>query len=81
VACRLKLRRRTHGQRPRTSRGPYAVVNYGVRPVGAVAGGALAATIGVRPTLFIVTAGAVLKTPLRLAKPPKTNSKGGVWGG
>lgn len=40
--------------------GAYTVVNYGVRPVGSVAGGALAAAIGVRPTLFIVAAGAVL---------------------
>lgn len=40
--------------------GGYAVVNYGVRPLGALAGGALAAAIGVRPALFIVTGGAVL---------------------
>jgi MFS family permease len=36
--------------------GAYMVVNYGVRPVGALLGGALGAAIGVRPTLWIVTA-------------------------
>jgi MFS family permease len=40
--------------------GAYSFVNYGVRPVGSVAGGALAVAIGVRSTLFIVAAGAVL---------------------
>ncbi|HEX6547749.1 MAG TPA: MFS transporter [Candidatus Dormibacteraeota bacterium] len=40
--------------------GAYSVVNYGVRPAGSVLGGALAAVAGVRPTLFVVTLGAVL---------------------
>jgi predicted MFS family arabinose efflux permease len=35
------------------------LVNYGVRPLGALLGGALAGAIGLRPTLWIVTAGAI----------------------
>ncbi len=35
--------------------GAYTVVNYGVRPVGSLLGGALASAIGVRQTLFAVT--------------------------
>ncbi|WP_250037941.1 MFS transporter [Paractinoplanes maris] len=37
-------------------------VNYGIRPIGALLGGALGATIGVRPSLWIATVGAVLGT-------------------
>jgi MFS family permease len=40
--------------------GAYSVVNYGVRPLGSLAGGALGAWIGLRPTLWIATAGALL---------------------
>jgi MFS family permease len=40
--------------------GAYMVVNYGVRPLGALAGGALGTWIGVRPTLWIATAGGLL---------------------
>jgi MFS family permease len=40
--------------------GAYMVVNYGVRPVGALLGGALGTWIGLRPTLWIATVGAVL---------------------
>jgi MFS family permease len=39
--------------------GAYMVVNYGVRPLGALAGGALGSWIGLRPTLWIATTGAV----------------------
>ncbi|MEU1844666.1 MFS transporter [Micromonospora sediminicola] len=35
-------------------------VNYGIRPVGALIGGALGATIGVRPALWIASLGALL---------------------
>ncbi|MBU2668502.1 MFS transporter [Actinoplanes bogorensis] len=35
-------------------------VNYGIRPIGALLGGALGATIGVRPSLWIATVGALL---------------------
>jgi MFS family permease len=40
--------------------GAYSVVNYGVRPIGSIAGGALAAAIGLRPTLLLVTLAACL---------------------
>ena len=40
--------------------GAYMVVNYGVRPVGALVGGALGSWIGLRETLWIATAGALL---------------------
>ncbi|WP_127509475.1 MFS transporter [Actinoplanes solisilvae] len=37
-------------------------VNYGIRPIGALLGGALGAAIGVRPSLWIATVGALLGT-------------------
>jgi MFS family permease len=40
--------------------GAYMVVNYGVRPLGALAGGALGSWLGLRPTLWVATAGALL---------------------
>jgi MFS family permease len=40
--------------------GAYRVFNYGVRPLGALAGGWLGSTLGLRPTLWIAAAGAVL---------------------
>jgi MFS family permease len=39
--------------------GAYMVVNYGVRPLGALLGGTLGAAIGLRPTLWIGVAGAL----------------------
>ncbi|WP_406152752.1 MFS transporter [Streptomyces sp. NBC_01023] len=39
--------------------GAYRTVNYGARPLGSVAGGALAGAVGVRPTLWIAVAGAL----------------------
>lgn len=39
--------------------GGYLVVNYGVRPLGALAGGALGSWIGLRETLWLATAGAL----------------------
>jgi MFS family permease len=39
--------------------GAYMVVNYGVRPLGALVGGGLGSWIGLRPTLWIATAGAL----------------------
>ncbi|AVT32105.1 MULTISPECIES: MFS transporter [unclassified Plantactinospora] len=39
--------------------GAKRTVNYGIRPIGAVLGGTLGATLGVRPTLWIATVGAV----------------------
>lgn len=40
--------------------GAYGFVNNGVRPLGSVAGGSLGAAIGLRPTLWIATVGALL---------------------
>jgi MFS family permease len=39
--------------------GAYLLVNYGVRPLGALFGGALGSAIGVRSTLWLASAGAV----------------------
>jgi MFS family permease len=48
-----------HRMRARVS-GMFRTVNYGVRPVGALLGGALGTLVGVRTTLWIAGAGAVL---------------------
>ena len=40
--------------------GGHMIVNYGVRPLGALAGGALGTWLGLRETLWIATAGAML---------------------
>jgi MFS family permease len=40
--------------------GAYTFVNYGVRPLGSLAGGFLGSTIGLRPTLWIGAAGAIV---------------------
>ena len=39
--------------------GAYSAVNYGVRPLGALVGGGLGTAIGLRPTLWIATLGAL----------------------
>jgi MFS family permease len=50
--------------------GAFTVVNYGVRPLGSLAGGLLGSMFGLRPTLWIATVGAVagflwlLRSPL-----------------
>jgi MFS family permease len=63
--------------------GAYVAVNYGVRPLGSLAGGLLASVIGLRPTLWIVTVGALigvlwlLPSPLpRLRTLPDTPTPG-----
>ncbi|MFJ7199703.1 MULTISPECIES: MFS transporter [unclassified Streptomyces] len=48
-----------HALRARVN-GAYRTLTHGVRPLGALAGGALGTTIGLRPTLWIATAGAVM---------------------
>jgi MFS family permease len=47
---------------PRRSRvaGAFTAVNYGIRPLGAVVGGVLGTTLGLRPTLLIAAAGGTL---------------------
>jgi MFS family permease len=47
-----------HRLRSRVS-GAFTVVNYGVRPLGSLAGGFLGSAIGLRPTLWIATVGAI----------------------
>ncbi len=39
--------------------GAYMLVNYGVRPLGALTGGVLGSWIGLRPTLWIASVGAI----------------------
>ena len=49
--------------------GAYMVVNYGMRPLGALAGGSLGALIGLRPTLWIATVGALAGVAWLLPSP------------
>jgi len=49
--------------------GAYMVVNYGVRPLGALAGGWLGATIGLRETLWLAAAGGVASVLFLLPSP------------
>jgi len=39
--------------------GAFLLVNYGIRPIGALAGGVLAAIIGLQPTMWIAAVGAL----------------------
>jgi predicted MFS family arabinose efflux permease len=48
-----------HALRSRVS-GAYRTVNYGIRPLGALTGGALGTAFGLRPTLWFAAAGALL---------------------
>jgi MFS family permease len=52
--------------------GAFMVVNYGVRPVGTAVAGVLGATIGVRPTLWIATVGALVGMVFLLPSPIRT---------
>jgi MFS family permease len=49
--------------------GGHRVINYGVRPVGSFLGGVLGEAIGLRPTLWIETAGAALAVLWLLPSP------------
>jgi MFS family permease len=49
--------------------GAFNVVNWGIRPLGALAGGALGAWIGIRPTLWVATVGALLGSLWLLPSP------------
>ncbi|HXS66806.1 MAG TPA: MFS transporter [Streptosporangiaceae bacterium] len=52
--------------------GAFQAVNYGTRPLGALAGGLLGTFIGTRPTLWIAAAGATLGFALLLPTPIPT---------
>ena len=54
--------------RSRTA-GAYNAVNYGARPLGALAGGWLGTMLGLRPTLAIAAAGGVLGCLWLLSSP------------
>jgi len=66
--------------------GAFQAVNYGTRPLGAVAGGILGSLIGVRPTLWIAVAGAMtgvlwlLPSPLPRFRMPAVSPGGGADG-
>ena len=49
--------------------GAFNFVNWGIRPLGALAGGALGAWLGVRPTLWVATIGALAGAVLLLPSP------------
>jgi MFS family permease len=51
------------------SSGAFSTVNYGVRPIGAVVGGILGTTIGVRPTLALAAVGMALSCLWLIASP------------
>jgi MFS family permease len=52
--------------------GAFQFVNYGVRPAGAAAGGALGAVLGVRPTLWFGAVAALSGVVLMLPSPLRT---------
>lgn len=60
-----------HELRARVS-GAYRSVNYGVRPLGALAGGFCGAAFGLRRTLFAAAAGGVLSVLWALPSPLRT---------
>ena len=49
--------------------GAHRTVNYGIRPIGALLGGALGAAIGVVPTLWVATVGATVSVLFLLPSP------------
>jgi hypothetical protein len=49
--------------------GAYRMVNYGVRPIGAVLGGTLGTTLGLGPTLWIAVGGACLSVLFLIGSP------------
>jgi MFS family permease len=58
------------GMRSRVA-GAFTTINYGVRPFGAVMGGLLGSTIGLRPTLIVAAVGGALSCLWLLPSPIK----------
>jgi predicted MFS family arabinose efflux permease len=52
--------------------GARRTINYGIRPIGALLGGTLGATLGVRPALWIATIGAIAGVLWLLPSPVTT---------
>ena len=52
--------------------GAHRVINYGVRPLGALLGGVLGSSIGLRPTLWLAVAGATSAVLWLLPSPIRT---------
>jgi MFS family permease len=52
--------------------GAHRVINYGVRPLGALLGGVLGASIGLRPTLWLAVGGAITAVLWLLPSPIRT---------
>ena len=57
-----------HSMRSRVS-GAFSTINYGVRPIGALSGGALGSLLGIRPTLVIAAVGGATCCLWLLASP------------
>ena len=49
--------------------GAYSTINYGIRPLGAIVGGLLGSTIGIRPTLLLAAGGGALSILWLLRSP------------
>jgi hypothetical protein len=49
--------------------GAYRMINYGIRPLGAVLGGVLGASVGLTPTLWIAVGGACLSVLFLIGSP------------
>jgi MFS family permease len=49
--------------------GAFQAINYGTRPAGALLGGLLGTTLGLRPTLWIAVAGSVLAAAVMIPSP------------
>lgn len=49
--------------------GAYSTINYGIRPIGALVGGGLGATVGLRPAMVVAGVGGMLAALWLLASP------------
>ncbi len=49
--------------------GAFSTINYGIRPIGAVLGGVLGSTLGLRPTLVVAAVGGALSVLWLLPSP------------